>query len=309
MGVWGAALYSGDFAMDLRATVSAVSRLPFESDRLVEILCETEPQAANESGDEDHTTFWLVLADQFARRGLVSGRVRQKALAIIDTAQDTAMLERLGMTPSDIRKRRRMLDDLRAKIAAAPARTRRPVLKKPQALLMNVGDVFVFPTCGGKCINPYYPSKELDKRYTKSGPVPWQQDGWGAAIVVDCGRAFDFLAWYRPLTVSHASPEKPSIASVRGDVRWRLVSPGTCSPAHFRKMEIETIGHLPLDPEHVQRTFPGLRPGLRAAVSDISIANRLSVIPATGSPSLIALREAVGGRTGAIVGIEQLLRA
>ena len=47
MGVWGAGLYSGDFALDLRSTIRAVARLPYDGDKLVEILCETEPAAAN----------------------------------------------------------------------------------------------------------------------------------------------------------------------------------------------------------------------------------------------------------------------
>jgi hypothetical protein len=44
--LFGTGLYSGDFAMDLRSTIRAVSHLPFTPDRLVEILCESEPGAA-----------------------------------------------------------------------------------------------------------------------------------------------------------------------------------------------------------------------------------------------------------------------
>jgi hypothetical protein len=47
MGTWGVGLYAGDFAMDLRSTIGAVACLPFDSDRLVEILCESEPTAAS----------------------------------------------------------------------------------------------------------------------------------------------------------------------------------------------------------------------------------------------------------------------
>src|SRR6185295_17387196 len=97
MGVWGTALYSGDFAMDLRATISAVARLPFDPDRLVEILCETESSAANNPSDEEHTTFWLVVADQFAKRGIVSNLAHEKALDIISANADLDALTRLGM--------------------------------------------------------------------------------------------------------------------------------------------------------------------------------------------------------------------
>ena len=298
MGVWGTGLYSGDFAMDLRSTVVAVVRLPFDAERLVDILCETEPTSANNPNDEEHTTFWLILADQFAKRGIASDRVREKALSIIDGAEDVAMLEKLGIKPADIRKRRRLLDELRSRIVAATVDKPRTVVKKPQPLLLEMGDVIVYPTCAGRCINPYFASKELDKQYTKQGPVPWAQDGWAAAVIIDCGRAFDFLSRYRPLTIAGARSEKPALDSLRGDVVWRLELPGTCSPAHFKKMELEKIGSLPVDPEKVRNVFPDLRPGISAAVSDISIANRLNA----AKPG-----ESLQGRSRSIVGIEQIL--
>jgi hypothetical protein len=200
MGVWGTRLYSGDFSMDLRSTISAVSRLPFDGDRLVDILCETEPTAANNPEDEDHTTFWLVLADQFTKRGIVCDRARDKALAIIESATDIAMHKKLGMNPSDLGKRRKTLEQVRVRIMTPTAGSRpRPILRKPQALLMEVGDVAVYPTFGGRCINPYFASRELDRLGTRE--PAWKQDGWSAMVIVDRGRAFDFLSWYRPLTI------------------------------------------------------------------------------------------------------------
>jgi hypothetical protein len=306
MGVWGGGLYSGDFAMDLRSTLGAVVRLPFDVDRLVEILCETEPRAATNPSDEDHTTFWLILADQFAKRGIGSDRVREKALEIIDAADDLTMLEKRGMNPADLRKRRRVLDEVRARVVAATVKPRR-VLKKPQPLLMDTGDVIVYPTCGGKCINPYFATKELDRQYTKQGSVAWVQDGWAGAVIIDCGRAFDFLSWYRPLTIAGAVSDKPSLDSLRGDVVWRLELPGTCSPTHFKKMDLEKIGNLTVDPDKVRKVFPGLRPGISAAVGDISIANRLSAAPHVGAYALAKPGEPLKGRARSIVGIEQIL--
>ena len=100
MGVWGLGLYSGDFAMDLRGAIKAVARLPFDGERLVEILSETAPAVADNPSDEDHTTFWLVVADQFAKRGIISDRARTEALQIIDADSDLAMRAALGMKPS-----------------------------------------------------------------------------------------------------------------------------------------------------------------------------------------------------------------
>ena len=308
MGIWGTGLYSGDFAADLRSTIGAVVRLPFAPDRLVELLCDSQPEAARNLQDEEHTTFWLVVADQFAKRGIVCDSVRQKAFQIIDQFEDVAMLEKLGMKASDSNRRRKLLLELRARIAATPANKPRTVLRKPQPLLMNVGDVIVYPTCHGKCINPYFASKELNKHYTKDGPVRWMQDGWAAATIVDCGLAFDFLSWYRPLTVAESSSEKPTLNSLRGELLWRLQSPGTCSVRHFRKMELEKIGRFPLDPAKVALLFPGLRPGISAAISDVSIANRLTAMPHVPSLAIPEIGESARGRSRTLRGIDQVLK-
>ena len=272
MGVWGSGLYSGDFAADLRAAIHAVSRLPFDADRLAIILSSIEPTAANNSDDEDHTTFWLVIADQFARRGIVSKRVRDMALQIVDSGSDLAMLARLGMTPALLKQRQKVLADLRGRIVSITHNEKpRPVLKKPQPLLMQVGDVLAYPTSQGKCINSYYPSKER---------IPnWKQDGWGVAIVVDVGRAFDFLAWYRHITSLAALDRRPDQAVVPSLGPWILRRPGTCSPVHFKRMELENTGRLEVDVSKLHKLFSELKPGTYQAINDISIANELSVRP------------------------------
>src|SRR5436309_3035452 len=111
-----------------------------------------------------------------------------------------------------------MLQEVRARIAAARASKPRTVLQKPQPLLMEVGDVIVYGDLGGSAFNPYFASKELNKQYTKTGPTPWPQDGWAAMVMVDCGRAFDFLSWYRRLTIAAARSERPALDSLRGEV-------------------------------------------------------------------------------------------
>jgi hypothetical protein len=202
MGTWGTGLYSGDLAMDLRSTIGAVARLPFDGDRLVEILCAAEPAAANNPNDEEHTIFWLVVADQFARRAIACARIREKALSIIDDGSDLAMHAKLGMSPADLKKRQKMLAEMRARLTIAPTDGMKPrtVLKRPQPFLMEVGDCLVYPTSGKDCINSYYASK--DKIFG------WKHDGWGAMVVVDRGRAFDFLTWYTPLTIAVPMVEK-----------------------------------------------------------------------------------------------------
>jgi len=48
MGTWGAGLYSADMALDLRATIGALLRLPFDEQRIVQVLCDGEQKAASD---------------------------------------------------------------------------------------------------------------------------------------------------------------------------------------------------------------------------------------------------------------------
>jgi hypothetical protein len=278
MGEWGTGLYSGDFAMDLRSTIGAVVRLPFGEDRLIEILCEAEPEAANNPADSDHSTFWLVLADQFAKRAIMTPRLRQKALAIIDNSSDATSRQALGVSVADLRKRRKMLDELRGRITEQPpTKKKRPILKSPQPLLMEIGDVFAYPTAAGRCINPYIaPEKRHKYKW-----AAWNPDGWSACVIVDSGRAFDFLSWYRPLKISIATGTKPDLAALRGELLWKLNRPGTCSAVHLKRLEFEKVGTFELDREKLRRAFPGMRCGTSAAINDISIANQLHVASAS----------------------------
>lgn len=273
MGTWGTGLYSGDFAADLRSTIAAVIRLPFETNRLVEILCETEIEIANDPEAPEHSIFWLVLADQFAKRNMASDRVRETALNLIDTGRDISIHENLGMMSSDLIKRRKILAELREKLLSPPAACMpRKTLKKPQPLLMNVGDLLVYPTCQGECINPYYKENAL----SDSG---WKPDGWGAFLIIDAGRAFDFLAWYRPLTLMDSISQKPNIDHILSQMDWVQRNAGTCSASHFKRMQLEKIHHIAIDTHRQRQFFPNLISGFYAAIKDISIADELGIGP------------------------------
>jgi hypothetical protein len=296
MGVWGSGLYSGDFALDLRSSIRALARLPYEGDRLVEILAEANPDVAQNREDEEYTTFWLVIADQFAKRSIRSERARENALAIIDSGSDLDMMTKRGMRPQDVKKRRRILEGIRAQLVAPTVVNRRgSVLKKPQEFLMDVGDAIVYPTSYGGCINAYFSSEELAKQESEG---KWKRDGWGAAVIIDRGRAFDFLTWYRPLVITRAMTHKPTLMELRGDVPWKLESAATCPPLHWKKIGLERTGKFSIDESKLHRVFPGMTPGTFAAIEDISICNRLNVGPTAAT---------VPPKSDGTISIEQIL--
>jgi hypothetical protein len=276
VGTWGAGLYSGDFAADLRSTVSALSRLPFDGNVLVDLLCAAEPQAANNPRDEDHTTFWLVAADQFVKRGIQAERALESALRIIADGSDLAMHERLGMSGQGLTARQRTLEELRGRLSSgAPTAPRKNVLKKPQPLIAAPGDCLNYPTAGGDSINPYFPPEKWAER--------WHPDGWAAMMIVDAGRAFEFLAWYRAVTIATAWTDKPGTDALLTGTGWELRSPGTLSAAHFKRMALERVASLTISAENVVKAFSDLKPGTYQAIHDISISNEMQVAPATAA--------------------------
>src|SRR5689334_17079548 len=187
MGVWAFGLYSDDFAKDLKATTAAVCRLPLDEEALVEAICQSERSASVEPADPDHTTFWLVLADQFEKRGIFCPRVHETALTIIDGGNDAAAMQALGMKPADMRRRSVQLAALRARLLAqTQASGARKTIKEPESYVFELHGVYAYPMRGGSPINPYMPAKRFDR-------AAWSADGFGLMLIVDRGRAFDYL--------------------------------------------------------------------------------------------------------------------
>lgn len=277
MGVWGSGLYSGDMAADMRATIKSVLRLPFDEDRIVDVLRDGERRAADDPNDEDHTTFWLVLADQFEKRGFAHAPTREKAIGIIDRGDDLAMMEKRGMKLSDLRKRGAKLAELRARLAAAPHLSKpRATIKVPEPYVLEVGVLYACPVNGSNCLNPY-----LSKKH--SAHSPWIPDGWRQFVILDRGRAFDYLAWYQPLVCRKPVRQEPQLAEAGADLWWQLDTPKTCPQRHFDCMQIAAIGRLPIDMEKARARFPRRRPGIvflgwggrGAAINEVTIADSM----------------------------------
>jgi hypothetical protein len=289
MGMWGTGLYSGDFALDLRSTIRAVSRLPFDGEKILAIVRSTADGADANEQNEEHSTFWLVVADQLHRRGIPCAEAQEKALAIIRSGSDIAICRALGMSDRDLRKRAANLEEVRERLES-PANSRGPTLKRPQKFVLELGGVYAYPVSSDECINPYSPSVEsLNALHSEEyAYLRWVQDGWSALAIVDRGHAFDYLAWYRPLVLNAAIAEKPRHPGALSG--FRIESSATLSATHYRRMRLEPIGQLVLDTEKVAQRF-GVSRGTFAAIQDISISNRLDTTPLTGKPKRSWARE------------------
>lgn len=278
MGAWDAGLYSSDAALDLKATVRALTRLPFDGTQILNLL-RAAYAAADDPDDEDHSVFWLVAADQFARQGVACAGACARALELIARGTDLSRMRELGMSPADLRKRERQLQELAARLKQPPAARARKPLAKPQELLLTAGSVWRYPTLKRKSRNPYFATAE------KEGFKP---DGWGALVTLAAGRAFGWLAWYAvaPVAVGTGGvPATDDVAQGRfylNRLAYReaaapapiLGGVGTLTRPHLIRLGLEPLGELRVDTRKILGAEPDAA-GRVAAVNDISLSNHL----------------------------------
>jgi hypothetical protein len=244
MGTWNAGLYDNDEAADLKNTLALVAKVPGDGDQLFRILGELHGAMAD--GGED-AWYWLALADQFEKRGLACETVQSQALAIIDGGFDLAHARDSGADEKFLKKRAAVLGELAARI-----RNPRPVKPVKQAgkapeMVLETGEVHAFPTMGGKAWNPY--------RLPSAGP--FEPDGWGALVVLDTGRAFDWLPWVGLAALTIDPSRKPTLEDA---LKARLIphpqthGAGRFIPkrAHAKGLGLELLGHIRLDAEKVK---------------------------------------------------------
>ena len=253
MGDWGTGLYQDDTAADLKNTIGLLAKLPASGDRILEILLEQhrEPVALDDDGGP---TFWLVVADQFERRGIACARAFSEALTAIDGGADLRDLEARGATARDLKQRSKMLTALAQRLRAPRAARPRPKATKPPAFCVEAGEVFSFPTMRGKGFNPWH------RDWEEAGFKP---DGWGAMLVVACGRVFDWLPWCAVSSLTIDPTREPTLEDA---AKARLVPYSRLDPdhpaalgvpreTHLRKMGMRSLGKLDLDPKKASRVI------------------------------------------------------
>ncbi len=148
---------------------------------------------------------------------------------------------------------------------------------------LEIEGLYTYPVAGTRPINPYFGDRTKQPRRRPDGSVldAWPQDGWGAALIVDRGRAFEYLAWYRALVITAPLEAMPTLSSVTASTAaWRLGSPGTCSAVHSRRIELGRLGRIRLDPVRARARLGTMKPGIYQAVHDISIVGQLATVGA-----------------------------
>jgi hypothetical protein len=274
MGTWDIGLYSSDIAIDLKLSIKVICSLPYDDKRIVDEIVESYKDIAFDKDDEDCTVFWLVLADQLHKKGFNCPEVFEKAIRIIDSGQDVKIFRDLGADESSLKKREGKLQKLKDKLIESPPNKVRKILKKPEKLLFDIGDVILFPLDErGLPFNPYYTAKQIAEE-----PDIFIQTGWGAAVIVDNGLIYDYLTYYKLIVCnkSFEFDDKPRLNTLMNTSTWVIENPGTCSKSHFKKMQIEKIGTIDINKKRAKKIFANHKYALSAAVDNISISNYLN---------------------------------
>jgi hypothetical protein len=270
MGTWGTGIYSNDLATDLKPAVAGLAKLPFAPDQIVEHLCELFPEVASNEGDEDHSTFWFVIADQLYKKGIISERATKIALEIIRSGRDIETLRDCGMEEGDLIKRRKVLEKLESDLLRQPnSHVTSSKITKPKPLVLFVGETFAYPTSKGQSVNPYFSPRDLEKQ-------PFEPDGFGIFTVIRTGHMFGYLPWYQLALSSQNFRAPPAQSKLLKSENWSSHGIGTLSAVHKERLMLQKLGEFQIRESAVNKLFPFIESDARdSAVSNISVANVL----------------------------------
>ena len=182
------------------AAPSARSPAAVPADHLVDVAAKSPGQ---EHRRPDHAVFWLVTADQFAKRGIDSPRVCANREASRATMT-------LGMGPSDLRCRNRGC----SRIARPPGERAAAARPNSNSRRAEWKSVIAMPT------RPRAAEHQPNLPHSRKIPN-WHHDGWAAMIVIARGRT-------RLSGVVLAFDGRRPLAKSRPRFRWISRSFGCC---------------------------------------------------------------------------------
>jgi hypothetical protein len=90
---------------------------------------------------------------------------------------------------------------------------------------------------------------------------------------------FGYLAWYRPLVITEPLFDTPTLAELSLPRMWLLRNPGTLNARHYANLALKSLGGVSIDDDKFTSAFPKRMSAMSCVVSDISLANSISVRP------------------------------
>jgi hypothetical protein len=118
MGAWGTAIFSDDFALDVKGEYQTLLAFGTPEDKAFNL---TKKYFFNEGieGTEDEPVFWLAIASIQQRYGILSAEVKEAAIHYIDGGSAMQIWEE-SASQKDIKKRKQVLDNLKKLLIDSP---------------------------------------------------------------------------------------------------------------------------------------------------------------------------------------------
>ncbi len=137
MGAWGTALYSDDYAADVRADYRELLKNGKTDE---EALQEVARKDAPPVGSEDEYVFWYALADTLWNYGRLTPEVKEKALYFLETVKEDDRWD----NEKTWEKRKAVLQKLKEKLLSEQPPRKKVSIYVPYRCPWNVGDVFAY---------------------------------------------------------------------------------------------------------------------------------------------------------------------
>jgi hypothetical protein len=139
MGAWGPALFSDDFACDIRDNFKELIGDGLTAQQATEQLVEAYEDEIIDS--EDGPVFWLSLASIQWSTGRLIGEVKQKALAIIEDGVD---LLRWSDDKKQLERRKLVLEKLKAQLQSPQSQEKKLPKVYKENSPYSIGDIFSY---------------------------------------------------------------------------------------------------------------------------------------------------------------------
>lgn len=140
MGSWGNGLYQNDLAEDLKEGYKAMFEDGKEAHEIESSLLQEYQDSLHDP--EEAFMFWLVLADTQWKHGVLSIRVKEKALSCIEYFHDCT--DRQSNEKFPPKNWKKSLEALQARLLSPQPPVKKPVKRRSYQCQWKIGDVYAY---------------------------------------------------------------------------------------------------------------------------------------------------------------------
>jgi len=157
MGAWGVGIFDDDTALDIKGEYRALLAFGVPEDEAYQLIKKEFYGDNGEQSDFD-SVFWFAVATIQQKYGILMPDVKENALHFINNKLDWVYTA--PQTPQDLKKREKIMNDLKEKLLAPPLPKRKVSKPHTQKPRWKLGDIVV-----SKIVCPAYEDRWFFNKY------------------------------------------------------------------------------------------------------------------------------------------------